>query len=61
MDQSVNNIAFAPASELRDLIATKQVSPVEVTELYYDRIENLDPKLNAYTLEEGFDVDSDNP
>ena len=48
MDQSVNNIAFAPASELRELIATKQVSPVEVTELYYDRIENLDPKLNAY-------------
>ena len=28
-------LAFAPASELRTLIATKQVSPVELTELYF--------------------------
>ena len=41
-------LAFAPASELRDLIASKQVSPVEVTELYFDRIERLDSQLNSY-------------
>ncbi|MCH8186905.1 MAG: amidase, partial [Chloroflexi bacterium] len=42
------NLAFAPASELRSLIANKQVSPVELTELYFERIDRLDPKLNAY-------------
>ncbi len=41
-------LAFAPASELRTLIATKQVSPVELTELYFERIDRLDSKLNAY-------------
>ena len=48
LDKLDKEIAFASASELRELIATKQVSPVEVTELYYERIEELDPKLNAY-------------
>ncbi len=41
-------LAFAPASELRTLVATKQVSPVELTELYFERIDRLDSKLNAY-------------
>ena len=43
-----DNVAFAPAFEMREMIAKKQVSPVEVTELYFDRIEKLDSKLNAY-------------
>ncbi len=42
------SLAFAPATELRRLIADKQVSPVELTALYYERIERLDPQLNAY-------------
>lgn len=42
------NLAFAPASEQRRLIADKQVSPVELTALYLERIERLDPQLNAY-------------
>ncbi len=41
-------LAFAPASELKSLIATKQVSPVELTELYFERIDRLDPSLNSY-------------
>ena len=41
-------LAHIPALELKELIATKQVSPVEVTELYYRRIEELDPQLNSY-------------
>ena len=43
-------LAFAPATELLELISTKQVSPVELTELYYDRIDRLDSKLNSYLL-----------
>ena len=45
-----NDLAFAPAMELRRLIAGKQVSPVEITELYLSRIEELDSKLNSYLL-----------
>ena len=43
-----DELALAPAVELRRLIATKQVSPVELTRLYLDRIDRLDPQLNAY-------------
>ena len=42
------NLAFASASELRALIGEKQVSPVELTELYFDRIDRLDSQLNSY-------------
>ena len=42
MDQE---LAFTSASELRQLIAGKQVSPVEVTEAYLRRIDRLDPGL----------------
>ena len=42
------NLAFAPATELRDLVAGKAVSPVELTRLYLDRIDRFDPSLNAY-------------
>ena len=43
-------LAFAPATELLELISTKQVSPVELTELYFDRIDRLDSQLNSYLL-----------
>lgn len=42
------NLASVPASEQRQLIADKQVSPVELTAMYLERIERLDPQLNAY-------------
>ena len=45
-----DELAFAPATELLDLIATKRVSPVELTELYFSRIDRLDSKLNSYLL-----------
>ena len=48
MTNEDENLALAPASELAELIATKQVSPVEVTELYFKRIEELDGRFNAY-------------
>jgi len=43
-----DELAFAPAIELRNLVATQKVSPVELAELYLDRIERLDPRLNSY-------------
>ena len=43
-----DNLAFAPASELREMIGEKQVSPVELTALYYERIDRLDSQLHAY-------------
>lgn len=42
------NLASVPASEQRQLIADKEVSPVELTAMYLERIERLDPQLNAY-------------
>ena len=42
------NLAFAPSYKLSALIADKQVSPVEITQLYFDRIERLDSQLNSY-------------
>ncbi len=41
-------LASTPAWRQREMIATKQVSPVELTELYLRRIERLNPSLNAY-------------
>ena len=42
--------AFASATELLELISTKQVSLVELTELYFGRIDRLDSQLNSYLL-----------
>lgn len=41
-------LPFLTASQLSNLIETKEVSPVEATEAYLDRIEEIDPKLNSY-------------
>ena len=42
------DLAFAPASELRKLIGGKEVSPVELTEMYLRRIDRLDSRLDSY-------------
>ena len=41
-------LPFLTASQLSNLIETKEISPVEATEAYLDRIEEVDPKLNSY-------------
>ncbi len=38
------NLAFAPATEHLEMIATRQVSRVELVELYLQRIQDLDGK-----------------
>ncbi len=42
--------AFTSALEWADAIRRREVSPVEVTDLYLDRIERLDPQLNAFCV-----------
>jgi len=43
-----SDIPFLPATHLAQLIQAKQVSPVEATQAYLDRIEQVDGKLNSY-------------
>jgi len=45
-----DSIAFFSASELRKLYSARELSPVEVTRATLDRIEHLNPKLNAFTV-----------
>ena len=43
-----SELAFAPATEIRRLVAGGEISAVELTRLFYRRIESLNPRLNAY-------------
>ena len=43
-------LAYEPATELLELIATKQVSPVELAEMFFDRIARLDPRIDSFLL-----------
>lgn len=38
---------FSTAQQIADLVRTKEVSPVEVAETYLDRIERINPAVNA--------------
>src|SRR5919197_2418826 len=42
------DLAFTSALEQAELIRTKEISPVELVELYATRIEKLNPELNAF-------------
>ncbi len=44
----IEQLATFSASELLAYIAKRQVSPIEIVELFYRRIEAVNPKLNAY-------------
>ena len=43
-----SELAFLSASDLSRLIQSKEVSPVEATEAYLDRIASLDHRFNSY-------------
>ena len=45
MDES---LAFASVGELGDMLRRRDVSPVELTEFFFERIEQFDPTINAY-------------
>lgn len=42
------DLAFTPALELAKLIRRREVSPLELVELYLERIERLNPQLGSY-------------
>ena len=43
-----SDLAFTPAYKIRELIGRKEISALEVTKLYLERIAALDPELNAF-------------
>ncbi|MFM6023210.1 MAG: amidase family protein, partial [Dolichospermum sp.] len=43
-----NDLAFTPALELAQLIRLREVSPLELIEVYLERIERLNPQLGSY-------------
>ena len=42
------DLVYTPVAQLRQILDSRQVSSLELTELYLKRIEALNPKLNAY-------------
>lgn len=42
------DLVFTPALELARLIHSREISPLELTEIYLERIELLNPKLGSY-------------
>src|SRR5437016_512552 len=44
------NVAFAGAARIAEMVRAKEVSPTELVELYLDRIARIEPKLNAYRV-----------
>ncbi|NJO31273.1 MAG: amidase [Richelia sp. SL_2_1] len=52
------DLAFAPALQQSELIRRKEVSPLELVELYLERIQQFNPKLGSYftvTAEQAID------
>ena len=60
---SDEELAFAGAKELAELVRTREVKPRELVELYLRRIEALDPRLNAFraTFAERALAEADDP
>jgi amidase len=55
-----DDVAFAGAARIAEMVRAKEVSPSELVDLYLERIAALDPKLNAYrvVLAEGARADA---
>jgi amidase len=45
-----DDLAFAGAARIAELVRAKEVSPSELVELYLERISRIEPKLNAYRI-----------
>ena len=53
------DLCFTPATELADAIRAKKLSSVEITSAVLNRIQRLEPKLNAFAylaVEEAMDA-----
>ena len=44
----MNSLAFTPVSDLTVLLRTGELSPVELLDIFLERIAELNPALNAY-------------
>ena len=44
---NLTDLCYTPATELLPMLRTKALSPVELTRAVIDRIERLNPKVNA--------------
>jgi amidase len=55
-----DDVEFAGAARIAEMVRAKEASPTELVELYLERIKRLDPKLNAYrvVLAEGARADA---
>ena len=47
---NATDLCYTPAAKLIPLIRSKKLSPVELTKAVLERIERLNPKLNAFCL-----------
>mgnify|MGYP001261930394 CR=1 FL=1 len=48
-----NELCFVPATELREMIRTRKLSPVELLEAVLERCEEVEPKIHAFvTIDE---------
>ena len=43
-----SDLAFAPATDIQRMIANREISSAELTEFFFQRIDELNPQLNAY-------------
>jgi amidase len=50
MPATGDEVAFAGAARIADLVRDKEISPSELVEIYLERISRIDPKLNAYRI-----------
>jgi amidase len=50
MPATEDELAFAGAARIAEMVRAKEVSPSELVELYLDRISRIEPKLNAYRI-----------
>jgi len=48
MSDAIAELAWTPAHRLREMIAKREISPVEVTQAALDRIDKFNSQLNAY-------------
>ena len=50
MPATEDDLAFAGAARIAEMVRAKEVSPSELVELYLERISRIEPKLNAYRI-----------
>ena len=48
VDMTSDDLAFTSALGQATMLRTRDVSPVELTEMYLERIERINPRLGAY-------------